>query len=118
MILLSVSLIIVMQLFSGGLRSSGLSDDYTRAVFHAREKMEETLLAKKLSAGEWTGKFKDDFNWRVNVALREDDEIEMKKETGLFRITVDISWKDGKVERNVDISTLKIAAIFESEGDA
>ena len=111
MVLLSVSLVIVMQLFSGGLRSSGISEDYTRAVFHAREKMEEALVAKTLGTGEWTGDFGDGFQWRVAIGYPGENAegAPGKAAVSLFRIDVDVFWKDGENERHVELSTLKIA---------
>ena len=47
---LGISVVIVLQLFSGGLDQARRAEDYTRAVFHARAKMEEVLL--DLPSGE------------------------------------------------------------------
>ena len=41
--ILAISLVVVMQLFSGGLKSNKVSNDYLYGIFHAREKMEELL---------------------------------------------------------------------------
>jgi len=114
MVLLSVSLVIVLQLFSGGLRSSGISEDYTRAVFHARAKMEEILVSEKLSIGEWSGDFGDGFGWRVKIGYPGEDAENAEDEppstvSALFRIDVDVFWADGQNDRHVEISTLKIA---------
>lgn len=111
MAILSVSLVIVLQLFSGGLHSSGISEDYTRAVFHARAKMEEVLTSESLAPGEWSGDFGDGFGWRVSIAHPGEDaeEDQVDTDSALFRIDVDVLWADGQNERHVGVSTLKIA---------
>jgi prepilin-type N-terminal cleavage/methylation domain-containing protein len=52
MMLLAISFVIIMQLFSGGLKSSRVTTDYIYGIFHAREKMEEVLhSAENLTMG-------------------------------------------------------------------
>ena len=57
---LAISLVVIFQLFSGGLKTRKLSEQYARGVFHAREKMAEILLAPDLFEGETQGEFEDD----------------------------------------------------------
>lgn len=110
MMILSISLTVILQLFSGGLRSERLSDDYTRAVFYAREKMEEILLVEKLTDEVAEGEFDEDFKWKAQVVYIEPDEEEKTKTpVDTFNITVEVSWKSGIQEKHFEISTLKIA---------
>ncbi|OPX41367.1 MAG: hypothetical protein B1H13_02455 [Desulfobacteraceae bacterium 4484_190.3] len=87
MAILSISLVVILQLFSGGLKSSRLSDNYTRAIFHAREKMEEIFLNDNFTDGATEGEFSD----------------------GIFNIKVDVRWQEGSKEKHFEISTLRIA---------
>jgi general secretion pathway protein I len=64
MMLLAISLVVILQLFSGGLKSGKMADDYTRAVFHAREKMEEHLLIEDFEEGTFEGTFDDNYRWQ------------------------------------------------------
>ncbi|MHB9098527.1 MAG: type IV pilus modification PilV family protein, partial [Syntrophales bacterium] len=65
--ILAISLAVILQLFSGGLKSSTLSDEYTRGIFHAREKMDEILLAEELTEGVINGEFDDGFKWKAEA---------------------------------------------------
>jgi prepilin-type N-terminal cleavage/methylation domain-containing protein len=47
MMILSIALVIIFQLFSGALNAGHISEAHTRAVWHAREKMDELLRCRK-----------------------------------------------------------------------
>ncbi|MCP4349784.1 MAG: prepilin-type N-terminal cleavage/methylation domain-containing protein [Desulfobacterales bacterium] len=121
MMILATSLVVILQLFSGGLKAGRLSDEYTRAVFHAKEKMEEILLTEELADGAAYGEFDADFKWRAEIRYiepPEDSESEEKKKQApvdMFRITVDVSWHEGNSEKHFEVSTLKIAKLIVEE---
>ena len=109
--ILSISLVVILQLFSGGLKSSRLSDDYTRGIFHAMEKMEEILLADEITDGVFEGEFEDGFRWTAEIIHLESEEPEEETIKGpfdTFRIKVDIGWKMGSNEKHYEISTIKV----------
>lgn len=62
-IILTVSFVLILQLFSSGLRASRLSCDYTRAVVHARDKMEELHY----NPVQESGQFDDGFRWESEI---------------------------------------------------
>lgn len=110
MAILSISLVVILQLFSGGLKSSRLSDNYTRAIFHAREKMEEILLDDNFTDMATEGELGDGFEWKAQtLRLEPAQEEEAKLPVDIFSIKVDISWHEGSKEKHFEISTLKIA---------
>ena len=107
--ILAISLVVILQLFSGGLKSSRLSDEYTRGIFHAREKMGEVLLSKDLSEGETEGEFADSFRWKCLVErIERAEEDEEKLPFNMFNIKVDIIWDVGDKEKRFQVSTIKI----------
>ena len=115
MAILSISLVVILQLFSGGLKSSRLSDNYTRAIFHAREKMEEILLDDNFTDMAMEGEFGDGFEWKAQtLRLEPAQEEEAKLPVDIFSIKVDVSWHEGSQEKHFEISTLKIAEKAES----
>ncbi len=114
MMLLAISLVVILQLFSGGLKAGKIADDYTRAVFHARDKMEEFLLIDDFEEGTFEGTFDENYRWRVEIKLLEPEEDgdEDEKEISLvdlFQVDVVILWPVGGREKMFQISTLKIA---------
>jgi len=77
--ILAISLTVILQLFSGGLRSTRVSDRYSRGVFHAREKMEEILVEDRLDEGIREGEFDDAYKWRTRIVRMVPPEEEEKK---------------------------------------
>lgn len=106
---LSIAMVVIMQLFSGGLKSSRLSDAYTRGVFHAREKMEEILLETEFEEGVFEGEFDDSYWWRFEVVREEQPEEEAKKlPFDAYHVRVEIFWNEGEKEKNFGITTMKL----------
>jgi general secretion pathway protein I len=109
MSILAISLAVLLQLFSGGLKSSRLSDEYTRGIFYAREKMDEILLAEELTEGVIGGEFDNGFKWRaeaLRVTIAEAKDAALPFRT--FNIKVDVRWNEGEKEKHFAINTLKL----------
>jgi general secretion pathway protein I len=115
MMLLAISLVVILQLFSGGLKSGKIADDYARAVFHARDKMEEFLLIDDFEEGTFEGTFDENYGWRVDIKLvetedeDEDEDEEKNSLVDLYHVDVLVFWPVGGQEKNFQISTLQIA---------
>jgi len=117
---LAISLVVILQLFSGGLKSVRLSNQYTRAIFYAREKMEEILLMEDLEAGSQEGSQEDEsedpFRWRAEIVLIEPEEEEASKlPFDTLGIMVDVMWQEGEKEKHFQISTMKVVEKKEDE---
>lgn len=107
--ILSISLVVIFQLFSGGLKSSRLSDQYTRGIFHAKEKMEEILLSTEFTEEGAEGGFGDLFRWKSEIVRIEQAEEEASKlPFDTYNIKVDIFWDEGDKEKQFSISTMKV----------
>ena len=106
---LAISLVVILQLFSGGLKSRKLSEEYARGVFHAREKMAEILIDPGLSEGETEGQFEDEYQWQAVVTQLVSDENEEKTPVDLLNVELRITWRDGEKEKSFSIDTLKVA---------
>ncbi len=100
--ILSISFVMIMQLFSGGLRASRLSCDYTRAVIHAKDKMEEISNTPVQGSGE----FEDGFRWESEVQPYEELEETTLK---VLKLKVIVSWSDVlKKQKSVELVSLKV----------
>jgi general secretion pathway protein I len=114
--LLAISLVVILQLFSGGLNSGKLSDEYTRGVFHAREKMEEILLSNNMEEGITEGEFEDGFRWKADIVRMEQREEEVSRlPFDAFTIAVEISWGSEGHEKHLKIDTIKVAEKLKDE---
>ncbi len=109
--ILAISLVVILQLFSGALKSSRISDEYTTGIFYAREKMEEILLRDALTSGEQEGEFDQAYRWRAQIVrMEQTGEAASKLPIDMFQITVDVSWdRDSAGQgKHFQLSTLKV----------
>ena len=112
MMVLVISFTIIAQLFSGGLKSAKLSDNYTKAIFLAKEKMEEMLLVPEPVEDTYAGELDNGFFWTAKIDYLEQENEESKNTgsgPGLFNYYVNISWNEGKAEKYFEISTIRLA---------
>ena len=107
--ILSIALVIVFQLFSGALNAGHISESHTRAVWHAREKMDELLLYETLSEEIREGDFEDGYRWRYRIEPAAADSQTNLEDAAAFTITVWVSWEEGQKTKQMDISALTIA---------
>jgi general secretion pathway protein I len=111
MAILGVGLIVIIELFSGGLRLGRISEEYTQAVGLARMKLEEIFLAEQLKEGSEQGEFNKDFRWQVGVKkvdlLPVEKGLEFKPPVEFYQIKVNIFWKSGSKERSTEIESFR-----------
>ena len=112
MMILAISLTVILQIFSGGLRASRVSNDYTRAVFHAREKMEELLLLDRMRDEELQGRFSDGYRWTARIVRMKTQESSGQPSDlpmGLFGVVVTVFWNEAEQGKLFEINTLHLA---------
>jgi general secretion pathway protein I len=103
--IIGISLVMIMQLFSGGLRASRASCDYTRAVVHAKNKMEELSLNPVPASGT----FEDGFSWETDVEPYEESE---ENRFALLKLKVVVSWGDALLKpRSLNVVSLKAVSV-------
>ncbi|MCJ8499373.1 type IV pilus modification PilV family protein [Desulfatitalea alkaliphila] len=109
--ILAIALVTIMQLFSGGLRTGHLSEQYTRAVLCARQTMEELLLRPDSAEETLAGESSDGFRWQADITLADTDEDPPARagELRLFHIALKVWWDDGQRQREVDLETVYLA---------
>jgi general secretion pathway protein I len=117
--ILGVGLIVIIELFSGGLRLGRTSEEYTKAVGLARMKMEEIALKDHVEEGNETGEFAKDFRWQVGVKkvdlLPAEKITDYQPPVQLYQIKVNILWNSGSRERSAGIETYKTVKV-ENQG--
>jgi len=92
---LAITLVVIMQLFAGGLRAGKISDDYTRGVFHASYIMDGLLMEDTLTEEVTEGDFDDGYRWRADIALAEVTEPSWTAPSfSVYSIKVAVSWGD------------------------
>jgi general secretion pathway protein I len=109
---LGIAVVIVMQLFSGGLDQAKRAEDYTRAVFHARAKMEEFLLDPPPGPVSEQGEFDDGYRWALETLT---DADLMTDELGVQPVVVRVTvgWGFDQHPKTVYLQTMSLAPALE-----
>ena len=119
MAILGIGLIVIIELFSGGLRLGRTSEEYTRAVGYARMKLEEISLAKSLEEGIEEGEFDREYRWQVEVKkvdlLPPGRETSYQPPVALYRVRIEVLWKSGIRERTTALESYRILKAEENE---
>ncbi len=122
--ILALSLGILLKIFSAGVNTAVIAEDYTAAVQIAESLMAKTGVETPLQAGQESGLENEKYQWRVeispfafnpeiadNTAITADPE---KADTAsitavLFKVKVLVSWGDDNVNnRQIELTTLKL----------
>ncbi len=111
MAILGVGLVVIIQLFSGGLRLSKTSEEYTKAVGYARMKMEEVCLADHMKEGNETGEFDHDYRWQVATKkvdiLPVGKDLDFKPTVEIYQIKVNVIWNSGFSEKSAEVESYR-----------
>ena len=109
---LGVGLIVIIELFSGGLRVGRVSGEYTRAVGYARVKMEDIALAREIKEGMEEGEFDKNYRWHLEVTrvdlLPGEQPVDITLPVDLYQIKLQVIWKSGSQERSAAIESMKV----------
>ena len=106
--LLALTLTVVLQQFSGALNTGRTSKEFSRAVWYAREKMEEIQLRPALAPGVQRGSFNDGYQWETVVEYFEPGrELEPREPIPLL-ITVRVFWPHGGRSKDIALQTVAL----------
>ena len=119
MAILGIGLAILLELFSGGLRSARVSEEYTRALWYGKAKMEEMLTAKDLSEGVTEDTFDSHFSWKsevtkANPSVGQEGSVNATLPVDLYKVTVMVTWQSGQGQRSLEMESLRA---FKPPGD-
>lgn len=109
--LLTIGLMVIIELFAGGLRLGRVSEEFTKATQYGRMKMDELVLHPPTEEGIEEGEFDKIYRWKVET--KRVDLLPFEKETNfqppaeLFHIKVEILWKSGLKERSIHLESYR-----------
>jgi type II secretion system protein I len=108
-VLLGTVFVAVMGLTAQSLRNINRMEPHEKALWHAREKMNQVLLLEELGPTEQAGRWDDGYQWHVQV-WRNDRDTQMNDATyGLFHIRVVIVWAEQAKPKTYAIETTQWA---------
>ncbi|OIQ74948.1 hypothetical protein GALL_433890 [mine drainage metagenome] len=104
--ILALTMGVLMNIFSGGLRNLGQGENYTVAMLDAQSKLAELGVSIPLQIGKQGGRIDSTYRWEATITpLRTAPDLAV----ALYGIHVDVSWGGGTAERRVSLDTLRIA---------
>jgi general secretion pathway protein I len=109
-VVLSLTMAVIMQIFSGGLYNARLTHDYSRALFLAESKLAAVGVEHPLVTGEDGGQVDSDLQWRVVVTPYADggEAEQLAMPVRLYEVRVRVGWSEGGQERRVELATLRL----------
>ena len=107
LVLLSISLVAIFELFSANLRGIAKSDDYSYAVIMAEAKMRQILDDDTLAVQTWTESTEDGYRIDAVVSSTASDRTE-NLQIKLLEIQLTVSWIKDSKERTLNLKTLKM----------
>lgn len=107
--ILAISLGVLLQVFSTGLRSATLAEDYSKATLHAQSLLAALGTETPLAEGLVEGQIDDRFYWRSTVTLFSDDTEQPVDFPGTaYRVGVEVLWDDPGRTRSVMLESLRL----------
>lgn len=117
-VVLALTLGVILQIFSGGLRNARLSDAYTRALLLAESRLEAVGSEQAVVSGETAGQLGEDLRWRVRIqpwAGAIADPLAASAPPGgapparmLYEVQVQVAWQAGGRERSLRLTSLRL----------
>ena len=108
--ILTLLLGVLFQVFSNGVRSARLGEEYTRAVILAQSKLASLGTEDNAQEGEESGSFDDVYNWRSSLQVYQwrDSASPDNLPVRPFVATVEVFWGDGEQQRSVALTSLTL----------
>jgi general secretion pathway protein I len=110
--ILALSLGILLKIFSAGVNTAVIAEDYTAATQIAQSLMAKTGLENPLQTDQASGLENEKYHWLVEVSPFEfnPENVDTTALTAvLFKVKVIVSWGDDNAnDRQVELTTLKL----------
>ncbi len=121
--ILALSLGVLLNIFSKGVYTAALSEEYTAAVQIAESLLAGVGVENELVEGEFYGANHDKFQWTItsfpydiytehNVESSRNSSFKKRPESIIFQVIVKVAWgdEDNGDQRFVELNTLKYGA--------
>ncbi|GAW86043.1 general secretion pathway protein I [Bathymodiolus platifrons methanotrophic gill symbiont] len=110
--ILAFSLTILLNIFSGGLRRTMVSEEYQQAVIIAQSRLAAAGIEEPLDNGTQAGEIEGKYFWSVQVQAfnLESMGLDLEEESVLpYQVTVTVEWLAGRNNRQFELTTIKLS---------
>ena len=102
-----------LQIFSNGLWQARTTDRYSMALLQAESLLAAVGKTTPLSVGAQEGLTADGFRWRLTLQRYEEGENRFDQTPLVpYQLTLTLTWMDGKQERSLALTSLRLAKRF------
>ncbi len=109
-VILSLTMAVILHIFSGGMRNSKSAESYSRAVFLAQSRLAAVGVERPLTPGEDSGQVGTNLQWRVSVSAVDDggeaDRLLMPVRQYVVRAMV--AWQEDGRDKHIELSSVRI----------
>ena len=110
--ILALSLGILLNIFSSGVKNAAVAEEYTAAVQIAEALMAQTGAETELQAGQTSGQEDEKYHWLVTVTPFSPTIAKLNLQAitaTLFKVKVSVNWGDANdSDRQIELTTLKL----------
>ncbi|WP_428355575.1 type IV pilus modification PilV family protein [Methyloprofundus sp.] len=110
--ILAFSLTILLNIFSSGLRRTIVSEEYQQAVIIAQSRLAAAGVEESLEDASQQGEELEKYVWSVYTEALDLDKLGVDAEQVsvlAYQVTVTVEWLAGKNNRQLELSTIKLA---------
>lgn len=110
--ILAFSLSILLNIFSSGVNSAMISEEYTAAIQIAESLMVKSGVESKLQVSHTDGTVNEKYRWQVDIQPFDfvTGKFKLKSSVELYKVDVVVAWVENEDnDRQVRLSTLKLA---------
>jgi general secretion pathway protein I len=113
-VILSLSIGVVFQIFSGGLRNARAVDGYGRAVLLAESELATVGTERPLAPATLSGQVGPDMRWTLTIRPWGGAVPESSAGPRLFEVRMRVEWPEGLRTRHVELVTLRMGTAWGS----
>lgn len=111
--ILALSLGILLKIFSAGVNSAVVAEDYTAAIQIAQSLIAKTGIETPLQAGQESGLENEKYQWLLDVSPFEFNPEKVDSTaitTALFKVKVIVNWggDENTNDRQIELTTLRL----------
>ncbi len=105
--IMAISLSIVLKIFSSGVNTAVISEDYIVATQIAESLMAKTGIEEPLISGQTSGVEDDKYQWQVRIENTDNPEVD-GSDVELMVVQVQVKWGNEQQNgRMIELNTIK-----------
>ena len=106
--ILAIALSIILNIFSSGVNTAMVAEEYTAATQIAESLMAKTGVETPLQEGETSGVEEEKYKWSVRITSHQELLEGINFNTNLMTVRIKVTWPNGSNNvRAVELSSVK-----------